>query len=65
MNTSIKSSPNLIFYLPEQGAEKNDLHRGPTNDDLASTHTWATPPNSLFTRPPCLAAGRRSNRHDA
>ena len=57
MNTSLKSSPNLIFYLPEQGAEKNDLHRGPINDDLALTYTLGTPQNSRFTR--------RSPRHDA
>lgn len=57
MNTSLKSSPNLIFYLPEQGAEKNDLHRGPINDDLALTNTLGTPQNSRFTR--------RSPRHDA
>lgn len=57
MSTSLKSSPNLIFYLPEKGAEKNDLHRGPINDDLALTHTLGTPQNSRFTR--------RSPRHDA
>jgi hypothetical protein len=57
MNTSLKSSPNLIFYLPELRAEKNDLHRGPINDDLALTHTWTTPQNSRFTR--------RSCHHDA
>jgi hypothetical protein len=57
MSTSLKSSPNLIFYLPEQGAEKNDLPRGPINDDLALTHTLGTPQNSRFTR--------RSPRHDA
>ena len=57
MSTSLKSSPNLIFYLPEQGAEKNDLQRGPINDDLALTHTLGTPQNSRFTR--------RSPRHDA
>lgn len=57
MSTSLKSSPNLIFYLPEKGAEKNDLPRGPINDDLALTHTLGTPQNSRFTR--------RSPRHDA
>ena len=57
MSTSLKSSPNLIFYLPELGAEKNDLHRGPINDDLALTHTWTTPKNSRFTG--------RSCHHDA
>ena len=57
MSTSLKSSPNLIFYLPEQGAEKNDLHRGPINDDLASAYTLGTPKNSHFTG--------RSHHHDA
>jgi hypothetical protein len=57
MSTSLKSSPNDIFRLPELGAEKNDLHRGPINDDLALTHTLGTPKNSLFTG--------RSSHHDA
>jgi hypothetical protein len=57
MNTSLQFSPNDIFRLPELGAEKNDLHRGPINDDLALTHTLGTPQNSRFTR--------RSCHHDA
>ena len=50
MSTSLKSSPNDIFRLPELGAEKNDLHRDPINDDLAFPHTLGTPKNSRFTR---------------
>ena len=57
MNTSLKSSPNLIFHLPEQGAEKNDRRISPINDDLASALTWTTPQNNRFTR--------RSSHHDA
>ncbi len=65
MSTGLKSSRITIFHLPEQGAEKNDRRISPINDDLASTLTWTTPQNSLFTRPACLAAGRRSSHHDA
>jgi hypothetical protein len=57
MNTSLKSSHNLIFHLPEQGAEKNGLMRSPTNDDLPSVNTWATPQISRFSG--------RSHHHDA
>lgn len=53
MSTSLKFSPNDIFRLPELGAEKNDLHRGPINDDLALTHTLGTPQNSRFTGRAC------------
>ena len=65
MSTSLKSSRNTIFHLPEQGAEKNGFRTSPRIDDLASTLTWTTPQNSRFTRPACLAAGRRSSHHDA
>ncbi len=65
MSTSLKSSRNTIFQLPEQGAEKNGFRTSPRIDDLASTLTWTTPQNSLCTRPACLAAGRRSHHHDA
>lgn len=73
MSTSLKSSlsarvqagPNNIFRLPEQRAEKNGFRRSPRIDDLASTLTWTTPQNSLFTGPACRAAGRRSHHHDA
>ena len=57
MNTSLQFSPNDIFRLPELGAEKNDLHTGPINDDLASAYTLGTPKNSRFTG--------RSHHHDA
>ena len=57
MSTSLKSSRNTIFQLPEQGAEKNGLRTSPRIDDLASTLTWTTPQNNLFTR--------RSSHHDA
>ena len=65
MSTSMKSSlsaraqagRNTIFQLPEQGAEKNGLRTSPRIDDLASTRTWTTPQNNLFTR--------RSSHHDA
>jgi len=65
MSTSLKSSPHPIVHPTEQGAEKNDRIRSPYAHDLVLTLTWATPQNSLCTRPPCLAAGRRSPRHDA
>lgn len=65
MSTSLQSRRNSIFRLSEQEAEKNGRHRGPINDDLASTLTWTTPQNSLCARPACLAAGRRSHHHDA
>ena len=65
MSTSLQSSRNTIFRLPEQGAEKNGRRINPINDDLGSTLTWTTPQNSLCTRPACLAAGRRSHHHDA
>ena len=65
MSTSLKSSRTTIFHASELGAEKNGRHRGPINDDLASTLTWTTPQNSLCARPTCLAAGRRSHHHDA
>lgn len=57
MSTSLKSSRNNIFHLPEQGAEKNDRHRGPINDNLALTLTCTTPQNHFSLR--------RSHRHDA
>jgi hypothetical protein len=57
MSTSLKSSRTTIFQLPEQGAEKNGFRRSPRIDDLASTLTWTTPQNNLFTR--------RSSHHDA
>ena len=57
MNTSLQFSPNDIFRLLELGAEKNDLHRGPINDDLASAYTLGTPKNSHCTG--------RSHHHDA
>ena len=57
MSTSLKSSRNTIFQHPEQGAEKNGFRRSPRIDDLASTLTWTTPQNNLFTR--------RSSHHDA
>jgi hypothetical protein len=44
MSTSLKSRPKLIFHLPEPGAEKNDRHICPINDDLAWTLNWTTPP---------------------
>jgi hypothetical protein len=53
MNTSLKSSSNTIFRLPEQGAEKNDLRICPINDDLASAYTWGTPKISRFTGRAC------------
>ena len=65
MSTSLNSSRNNIFRLPEQGAEKNGFRRSPRIDDLASTLTWTTPQNNLCARPACLAAGRRSHYHDA
>ncbi len=57
MNTTLKSSRNLIFLLPEPGAEKNGLHRSPINDDLPSAATLGTPKNSRLPR--------RSHHHDA
>ena len=57
MSTSLKSNRNLIFHLPEKGAEKNCLRISPINDDLGSVDTWGTPKNSPFTK--------RSHHHDA
>ena len=57
MSTSLKSSRTTIFQLPVKGAEKNGLRTSPRIDDLASTLTWTTPHNNLFTR--------RSSLHDA
>ena len=57
MSTSLKSNRNLIFHLPEKGAEKNCLRISPINDDLGSVDTWTTPKNSPFTK--------RSHHHDA
>jgi len=65
MSTSLKSSRNNIFRLPEQEAEKNGFRICPINDDLASTLTWTTPQNSFCARPACLAAGKRCSHHDA
>ena len=65
MSTSLQSSPNTIFRLPVKGAEKNDRRISPINDDLVLPLTWTTPQNSLCARPAGLAAGRRSDRHDA
>jgi hypothetical protein len=53
MSASLESSRNTIFQLPEQGAEKNGLRTSPRIDDLASTLTWTTPQNNLFTRRAC------------
>lgn len=60
-----QSSRKDIFRLPEPGAQKNGRRICPINDDLGSAHTLGTPQNSPSTRPVCLAAGRRSRRHDA
>ena len=57
MSTSLKSSRNNLFHLPEQGAEKNGRRICPINDDLAWAYTLGTLPMSLSTR--------RSHRHDA
>ncbi len=57
MSTSLKSSRNNLFHLPEQGAEKNGRRICPINDDLAWAYTLGTPQMSLSTR--------RSHRHDA
>ena len=57
MNTTLKSSRNLIFLLPEPGAEKNGLRKSPINDDLPSAATLGTPKNSRLPR--------RSHHHDA
>jgi len=57
MNTSLKSSHNLIFHLPEKRAEKNGLIRSLINDDLPWANTWATPQFDLFTG--------RAQHHDA
>ena len=57
MNTSLKSSRNLIFHPPEKGAEKNGLRISPINDDLPSVNTWGTPKISRFSG--------RSHHHDA
>jgi hypothetical protein len=57
MNTSLKSSHNLTFHLPEQGAEKNGLITSLINDDLPWANTWATPQFDLFTG--------RAQHHDA
>ncbi len=65
MSTSLKSSPNPIFHSTEQGAGETDRIKSPYVHDLVPTLTLATPPNSLCTRPACLAAGRRSQHHDA
>ncbi len=65
MSTSFKSSPSTIFYTVELQAQKNGRRICPTNDDLTSAPTLATPQNSPSTRPACLAAGRRFRRHDA
>jgi hypothetical protein len=60
-----QSSHKDIFCLPELGEKKNGRRICPISDDLGSTHTLATPQNSPSTRPACLAAQRRSRRHDA
>jgi hypothetical protein len=65
MSTSFKSSPNPIFHPTEQGVGETDRIRSPYAHDLVPTLTLATPSNSLYTRPACLAAGRRSYHHDA
>ena len=73
MSRSLKSSRNDIFHATELGAEKNGRRICPINDDLAWAYTWATPwfdkltpgQTTLWSRPACLAAGRRSHRHDA
>ena len=53
MSTGLKSSCNLIFHLPEKGAEKNGLRISPINDDLPSVNTWTTPKISRFTGRAC------------
>lgn len=58
MSTSLKSSPNPIVPPTEQGAEKNDRIRSPYAHDLVLTLTWATPQNSLCTRPPLPGCGQ-------
>lgn len=57
MSSSLKSSNNAVSHHREDKVGKNDLHRGPINDDLASAYTWATPKISRLTG--------RVNHHDA
>ena len=57
MSSSLKSSNNAVSHHREEKVGKNDLHRGPINDDLASAYTWATPKISRLTG--------RVNHHDA
>ena len=57
MNTTLKSSRNLFFLLPEPPTKKNGLRKSSINDDLPSVDTWGTPTISLFAR--------RSHYYDA
>jgi hypothetical protein len=57
MNTTLKSSRNLVFLLPEPPTKKNGLRKSPINDDLPSAGTLGTPKNSRLPR--------RSHHHDA
>ncbi len=81
LSARAQAGRNTIFHATEPGAEKNGRRICPINDDLVLTLTFPTPwldPSAslrtgklttskatLFTRPACLAAGRRSQRHDA
>jgi len=79
MSTSLKSSRNgqgrskipdeFRLKIPQRDfgsfSVRNGFHKSFITNDLAWTLTWTTPQNSLCARPACLAAGRRSHRHDA
>lgn len=79
MSTSLKSTLNyqgrfktpekFRLTIPQWGfgscSVRNGFHKSFITNDLAWTLTRTTPQNSLCARPACLAAGRRSHRHDA
>lgn len=79
MSTSLKSSLNyqgpfktpekFRLKIPQWGlgffSVRNGFHKSFITNDLTWTLTWTTPEKSLCARPACLAAGRRSDRHDA